>query len=583
MESSRPFTSPANRTPRGQQRRASNVNQPTRSRLELSGLSGSGSVNPNRSSAVSGSFHSFPSDKNVLSGITKQSSPRPISSIPNSTAQDKIGVSVTISTTQSTLTPRRPSLGVNQGTKNNFYTAPTASTAAAAVSIATTTASSMTHEDGRRGSATAASKPVTGESTTKEDNSSKGEVKKRQPTVTSTQSKGDKAENKTVSFKANEERRGSVDSNSSSSSGKKSVMGGARHTEKNMTRRGSKGSIPSIVEPEVSHNETKVYVHRDGKDPILIADQPKAVKSVAYVDVVEDEDDSSNVSMFVRGRTSRRSSEPALGGHFLRALQFKANGSDGGDGNSYSNSSNKNPHPLSLSMVEAELKKSIEKDLPSQIVAEEDEDKYIDEINDEKTKNAAEAALTQIKPTSAKGIRNEEKAINGSANHGVNQSKTKQVNTTSQNGLAAQASKAEVKESRNSRNVNAKNATSQLDGRVSSADKKRQGKSEAYKSITSSGQYDPSAKSSVTKKSGSGLQNRRKSDGDVLRYARIWKLRAEHGSNSYRIEEADSEEPVDPSGKMTMWDAVRKCRYIRGYDPPDMKNTEDLSDFVFGN
>ncbi|XP_055860898.1 translation initiation factor IF-2-like [Biomphalaria glabrata] len=69
-------------------------------------------------------------------------------------------------------------------------------------------------------------------------------------------------------------------------------------------------------------------------------------------------------------------------------------------------------------------------------------------------------------------------------------------------------------------------------------------------------------------------RQRRKSEGDILKAApQLIRLKgmAKYGQ-MYPKKTANDE----------VWDSVRKCRYIRGYDPPEMTQPADVNQFVFG-
>ncbi|KAK0067520.1 hypothetical protein Bpfe_003027 [Biomphalaria pfeifferi] len=69
-------------------------------------------------------------------------------------------------------------------------------------------------------------------------------------------------------------------------------------------------------------------------------------------------------------------------------------------------------------------------------------------------------------------------------------------------------------------------------------------------------------------------RQRRKSEGDILKAApQLIHLKGmtKYGQ-MYPKKTANDE----------VWDSVRKCRYIRGYDPPEMTQPADVNQFVFG-
>ncbi|CAL1544106.1 unnamed protein product [Lymnaea stagnalis] len=115
------------------------------------------------------------------------------------------------------------------------------------------------------------------------------------------------------------------------------------------------------------------------------------------------------------------------------------------------------------------------------------------------------------------------------------------------------------------------------------------GKTMKKKTSTAKGKDESSPKAGNTRTVGSPGQGysrqRRKSEGDILRFAQIWtrqqedlrngRVKGQGAKHGYSLGVRDSSDDV--------WDSVRKCRYIRGYDPPEMIEPPDPNEYVFGH
>ncbi|XP_059174415.1 uncharacterized protein LOC131954649 [Physella acuta] len=80
-----------------------------------------------------------------------------------------------------------------------------------------------------------------------------------------------------------------------------------------------------------------------------------------------------------------------------------------------------------------------------------------------------------------------------------------------------------------------------------------------------------------TQKVLSNHRPRRLSEGDILKFAQVLtkqELARNGRNNGYQNAVRDSQE--------LMWDSIRRCRYIRGHNPPEMTEPGDINQFVFG-
>ena len=251
-------------------------------------------------------------------------------------------------------------------------------------------------------------------------------------------------------------------------------------------------------------HKTTVFIHED--HTVLRVLDDGTVK--AEDEIIEDEEHS----MFVSGRTSRRSSEPALGGHFLRELQERA-------------------------MAEQSLSRSIQANLPSELVAEKDEDEAETE---EKQETGDKKGLVDISDLTISDAASPRRSSNG---HGDEDTIDKQLS----NGVKV------------NKTVSAKSNGNSSKTKASGKEKER---------------FD-------------ALAHRRRSDGDVLRFTKVFKVRNQRVSSGKTKKEAENGIKDDEAilEKDNVWDAVRRCRYIRGYDPPEMEvaDNTDISEYVFGH
>ena len=245
-------------------------------------------------------------------------------------------------------------------------------------------------------------------------------------------------------------------------------------------------------------HKTTVFIHED--NAVLRVLEDGTVKPEE--EIIEDDDHS----MFVSGRSSRRLSEPAVGSHFLRELQEKVLG-------------------------ERSLSRSIQTNLPSDLVAEEDEGEAESE---DQTKASNEKQPLDISDLSISDV------------------------------SPRQSSQS-------------KRDTDATDIKLSSTPPSTKTVSVKAKGKNSKGKATGSEKERVD-----ALKHRRRSDGDVLRFAKVFRMKDQRISSGKAAKDAE-EKPLSEKDKV--WEAVRRCRYIRGYDPPEMEiaNNGDISEFVFGH
>lgn len=276
------------------------------------------------------------------------------------------------------------------------------------------------------------------------------------------------------------------------------------------TRRGSLGGKSN----NEGHNITTVYVHEDKHAC------PKDAASAE--DRSPEEEPQSSPDLRRRGR---RASEPAVGGYFIRRLQATVY--------------NDTQLVQQRSSVEsAELRRSIQKYLPSDIVAEEDEEegdsKCISRSTDDIPRHFSGSSEKQESSTTAG------KGWNGSQG---------------------------------------KDNTSSKDVKTKDLPKDKAKTSKGSQAVPKTGSNNPS-------------RARRSSDGDVLSYiARKFnhdrRGLGDSSARSPRILSAASRNKniaVETNNENSdVWQAVRKCRYLRGYDPPEMTEPANMGEFVFGH
>ncbi|XP_005113182.1 uncharacterized protein LOC101855397 [Aplysia californica] len=301
-------------------------------------------------------------------------------------------------------------------------------------------------------------------------------------------------------------------------------------------------SSTTVEVPPEHHHMTCTFVHtdEDDDDPLSIGGSPPKEESMFES----------------HKRNHRRASEPGIGSHFLRVMQDKAFNSGSDDEESGRGPSPSRQHSTPESEA---LKKSIKTSLPSDIVAEEDEEGAADDA--ENNDNAV--AASNLKKTTATAA--SRKAVVSSA------SKKLSVNLAS-----VPEKKSEEEESKAGTTVPKLTTTKGKQNGGTSGGSPRKNSKDA-----SAGNSDDNSKD---KASFAQLRSRRKSEGDVLRFARVLRLQAERAKSS-KNRNKESQREVDPAVKEQerVWEAVRKCRYIRGYEPPEMEEPEDLGEFVFGH
>uniref|UniRef100_A0A0B7AID5 Uncharacterized protein n=1 Tax=Arion vulgaris TaxID=1028688 RepID=A0A0B7AID5_9EUPU len=261
------------------------------------------------------------------------------------------------------------------------------------------------------------------------------------------------------------------------------------------------------------HNVTTVCVHEDSKNT--------SKELTSYDDDTLDVD-SESMFQQIRNR-GRRSSEPAVGGFFLRRLQAK-------EFNGIISFQQRN------NSESEELKRSIQTNLPSNIVAEEDE---------LETEDIFELTANEIEP---------DPRLQRTA-------KLFSIWENEQDGVSYNESSA-------SENTKGDNAS-----------RDKTFNSKGNKNSTKSGNFTT-------------LRQRRKSDGDVLTFLNARKtyfegktqvLKSNRGGGSKTsIATSRNSYNEEDEEKKRIWQTVRKCRYLRGYDPPEMSEPADVTKFVFG-
>ncbi|GFO31783.1 hypothetical protein PoB_005828800 [Plakobranchus ocellatus] len=263
------------------------------------------------------------------------------------------------------------------------------------------------------------------------------------------------------------------------------------------------------MEDTVDHpHKTTVFIHED--NTVLRVLEDGTVK--AEEEIVEDDEHS----MFVSGHRSRRLSEPALGGHFLRELQDKA-------------------------LADVALSASIRSKLPSDLVTEEDEEEDEEDAKGEADDKKQPVDISELK---------------------INDEMPSHTKTSEEEKDDADVAKP-PQEKMASVKVNSK---------------------------TSKSKAESTAAPAKDKESFNALKQRRKSEGDVLKFAKVFRVK-----NTQRVNSGTTKKESDSSGsaagtepvteKDKVWEAVRRCRYIRGYEPPEMEVAAnlDISEFVFGH
>lgn len=262
-------------------------------------------------------------------------------------------------------------------------------------------------------------------------------------------------------------------------------------------------SLKKSMEDDTDHpHKTTVFIHED--NTVLRVLDDGTVK--AEEEIIEDKQHS----MFVSRRSSRRLSEPAVGGQFLKELQERAHG-------------------------ELSVLRSIQENLPSDLVAEQDEEET--------------EATTQA---------NEK-----------------------EEGVPLDLSDLKISEVSPRRQSRGKDDTDTVSLKLSSSPR-----SSKAESIKGNGKASKAKTSETDKERSNAVRQRRKSDGDVLRFAKVFKVKNQQmSSKAKKGEDRGNHAEEHQSEKDKVWEAVRKCRYIRGYEPPEIEdaNSLDISEFVFGH
>ncbi|BFZ22434.1 hypothetical protein BsWGS_25473 [Bradybaena similaris] len=273
------------------------------------------------------------------------------------------------------------------------------------------------------------------------------------------------------------------------------------------TRRGSLGA-----KNNEGHNITTVYVHEDKHasptDAASSADRSPEEEPLSSPDIIR--------------RRGRRASEPAVGGYFIRRLQATVY--------------NDTQLVQQRSTVEsAELRRSIQKYLPSDIVAEEDE-----EEGDSKCISRSTDDIPRHFSGTSEKLDSSKDAGKGSQDNAI---------------------------------------TSSKDVKTKDLPKDKAKTAKGNQTVPKTGSSNPS-------------RARRSSDGDVLTYiARKFnhdrRGLGDSSARSPRILSAASRNKnisAETSNENSdVWQAVRKCRYLRGYDPPEMTEPANVREFVFGH